>query len=1174
MEYEPRLHGARCDECILRTARTGDPVPPESYPDAAIAVVAEAPGEEEVRYGRPLIGPSGREEMAALAGLGLRREQIHWTNALLCQPPGNNLDAVLASLRGKNQAIRRRNEPIQAENKRLQAENRRRARAGIPPDPLLPLIPELPHPIEACRARLLDELAGKSQVIALGKIALQALDPQHTAGILKCRGNPLALNWEQDPDGAPRLSRVQAPAVGHQPLNRHEFVPASPPRQVVGDIRVLPTLHPAFVLRAGRWREPFREDHRRAVRHFRSALTWRNPEMLFNPEIAALAELLGVVRRPEPPEGCQRWPVGKPTCNEEAWKIPVSDGWSRGWWADPARTSLLAYDWETDALESIECIARCIQIGTRERVLAPFFASVEGADSRYSPDELDSLRGVLAAWLSGSGWKVGHNVGAYDQVVNAAFLGVLARFEADQILGHRLIEGELPHNLAYVGSRYEDVHDWKAGDPGVHARSDRELGVYGCLDSAVTYSTASKIFPEVARRGLGGFAAPGLETRLLSEPQTVAAEQDAKGKLTFEATAAKGGRGSNWWWVHLDPQIPYGLPLATLVVHDPQAPNQTDPDHQPGLVAFSCGLATPQTEVQVRALAEAGAPVVREGLVGLLALDHSIQAGARGMHIIGMQVDQPTRLKFLAEQSERFEAKRAVLREVVEQHSDIADWGKGRPFNPASIFHLRKLLYEGGWDLPVTVESEKTRAPSTGDTAVRQLLALQSLPDHARMFLLALRDFRKAHKILGTYLRPTGLRPSDEKARPIQGWGRAWDTDVVLEDDAALDAYGEVDWDDEEQADLLAAVEGADSTLAEDAFHARYWYAEPGKSKLRVNGRLHASWLSHASVTGRLSSSPNLLNVIRWLRSMFVPASLAWLEFDVQRMRSSPNEIRLWSAYGVDLHKFKPREGHCFVYADSDQLELRIAASRWKVAKYLEAFATSKIIGGRREWMDPHQITMHAIWGDKIWSMPGAPVPSERYYKRYGKNSEFDRARDLGKRALYASQYGALAPTVHDIITSAEDRKGNLLYPELTLAHVRVMQRNLLRNMPEFKAGWAWELDTLKNFGHLTEPVVGRQFDCLDGFDDLSLVVNRCIQAGGAGIVALATAEMLEKYPVGFGGPYTGLANHCHDAMTWEVPISLAEQVASDLTEAMTRIIPAYPDVRFMGNAEIITVWQ
>jgi len=44
--------------------------------------------------------------------------------------------------------------------------------------------------------------------------------------------------------------------------------------------------------------------------------------------------------------------------------------------------------------------------------------------------------------------------------------------------------------------------------------------------------------------------------------------------------------------------------------------------------------------------------------------------------------------------------------------------------------------------------------------------------------------------------------------------------------------------------------------------------------------------------------------------------------------------------------------------------------------------------------------------------------------------------------------------------------------------------------------------------------------------------------------------------------------------MTWEVPISRAEEVASDLTDAMTRSIAAYPDVRFVGEAEICTKWQ
>lgn len=1151
--YDPQQYGAKCHVCPLRAVRDGLPVPPELNPNTKVLVVAEAPGEDEVRLGRPLIGKSGEEEMRALAAVGLKRRDVSWSNALLCRPPGNNLDVVLASVRGRNAAIRRRNATIQAEN-------RERKKLGEEP---APLEPEIPTPTECCRPRLMVELRQFPYVIALGKISLQALHAQHTAGILQVRGTPMAFNWTPGPDGLQVLHRVPGHPPNDSPLVFDEVIPASYVQQVQGDILALPTTHPAFILRSARWRGAFDTDHARALRLFQGQLQWRNPQMVFNPALKRLATLLGLVPRPDCPPNGMRFPLG----TDAAWKIPVPSGWSGGWWADPQRATFLSYDWETDALEPIDCVTRCVQIGTEREVLAPFFASVEeGVPSFYSEEDLHQVRHMLRAWLTGPGWKFGHNSGFYDELVNQSDLGVETRHGADQILGHRHIEGELPHSLRYIASRYLDIHDWKAGDPGVHARSNRVLGVYGCLDTAVTHTTAQIIFEEVARRGLGGFAQPGLESRILKEPT--------------DRFPAQSGR--NWWWVLQPPVKPWAQPIPTFVVEDPEAPNQAEP----GLVALLPGVVTPQTPVQAQALAEARAPVIREGLTGLFAVDHRIQAACRGMHAIGMQVDQAKRLGFLREQSARFEKSKAELTAQVEALTGRSVWGgtakRPQPFNPASVAHLSRLFFED-MALPVTVESEKTKAASTGDSAVRSWLAMESLPQTIRDVLLNLREFRKSHKILGTYLFPMAVRhPNDTtKSRPALGWGRTWNEswtleDRVVEDDRDLAHDGDIDWDDPEQQEALLAVQAAEGL--EDpiqAFNRRHLYAAIGGSKLRVNGRVHPDWKTHVAVTGRLASSPNLQNIIRWLRAMFVPASREWLEVELARMRQSPNEVRLWASYGVDLKSFRPREGHKFVYADSAQIEMRIAASRWQISRYLEAFETSKIINGKREYMDTHQITMHAIWGDKMWSFQGAPATvDERFYKTFKDGSEFDKFRDLGKRVLYASLYGAKFPTVHDVITSAENKKGQLIYAKLTRGEVRVMQRNLLRSCPEIKRGWEWEIATLKSQGYLTEPVTGRRFECLDGYDDLSLVVNRPIQASNAAIVALATIEMCERYPTGFGGPYTGLANHCHDAMTWETPESMADRLASDLEDSMTRYIAAFADVRFSGEAKVLSYWK
>jgi uracil-DNA glycosylase family 4 len=81
--YDPRAHGALCDECPL----SGRVVVPPSPPTAPVEgiVVGMNPGAEEERSRRPFCGPSGRLLDRLLDKNDLRREAFHVTNAWLCR---------------------------------------------------------------------------------------------------------------------------------------------------------------------------------------------------------------------------------------------------------------------------------------------------------------------------------------------------------------------------------------------------------------------------------------------------------------------------------------------------------------------------------------------------------------------------------------------------------------------------------------------------------------------------------------------------------------------------------------------------------------------------------------------------------------------------------------------------------------------------------------------------------------------------------------------------------------------------------------------------------------------------------------------------------------------------------------------------------------------------------
>ena len=157
--YDPRACGALCDVCPLNGHRF---VAPESGTNAKVAVVGKYPSDAEVKQERMFVGPAGNKLDTALRGASFRRNDLHVTNAILCQPPENDLDKLMTMLSRKSKA----------ENKKY------------------------PTPQECCAPRLKLELARTriTNFIALGKIAVSA--------VLGYNGSIMAIRGTmQDLDG-------------------------------------------------------------------------------------------------------------------------------------------------------------------------------------------------------------------------------------------------------------------------------------------------------------------------------------------------------------------------------------------------------------------------------------------------------------------------------------------------------------------------------------------------------------------------------------------------------------------------------------------------------------------------------------------------------------------------------------------------------------------------------------------------------------------------------------------------------------------------------------------------------------------------------------------------------------------------------------------------------------
>ena len=403
MSYDPEQFGARCHECYLRVHRDGLPVGPEIN-SRDVLVVTESPREKDVEVGRPLVDAAGMEFTQSLKSIGIPRNAVSMTTALACRPPENDLDKVLL---------------------RFGRENQRRVRDGEP---------TLPHPLDCCRPRLLNDIGGTRNLVTLGKVALQAVTGI-TASITEVRGGPIEGRFD---------------AIGN-------FITGSGP----SNVKVLPTLHPAFVLRARRWTRAFRSDLSRAFRWFQGALGWQEPSILRNP---TADELEAFLSREDVP---------------------------------------YIYDVETTFDDPLMAKLKCVGISTEYAAVVVHFLSIEGPNGPdgplvagpYTASEEANIRGILRNFfIDPLRLKVGHNAGYFDRMVIEQHFGVTPAPLMDTIMLHRLVESELPHKLGYIGSIYTDVTSWKAHHTANHAKTDAELGEYCAIDCVVT----ARVLPKLA----------------------------------------------------------------------------------------------------------------------------------------------------------------------------------------------------------------------------------------------------------------------------------------------------------------------------------------------------------------------------------------------------------------------------------------------------------------------------------------------------------------------------------------------------------------------------------------------------------------------------------------------------------------------------------------------------
>ena len=445
MSYDPVSHGARCSECPLEGCKI---VPPETHSGATIAVVGDAPREQEEKLGRPLVGPSGNEFMKAVSMAGLRRNDLHITSALLCRPPNNELKKLLAQISKWNKG----------ELKKAKEEGRK---------------PEvMKTPLECCKPRLDAELASFTNFITLGGTGTKATTGVQ-GSILSLRGGLMELDrmppdtaetqasYAADPDGGGRHKEGSEQYWKHY----HTWRAAQ-----IAPTKVMPTVHPSFVLRQQRWAHVFRNDLAKANRWFKGVAQWVPPKVTYNPDPGDLRRFL----------------------------------------RDKDR--IYTYDVETDGIECLTAHIRCLAVGDENEVMVVGFRSKDQPKDReglfldfYNVLEALGIQEVLREFFEDATIvKAGHNAGYYDRLVLQNQMGIDPKNVLDTMLLHRSVESELPHSLAYVASLYAEAPSWKQDREGnklaLGGESDEALAEYCATDVAVTARVFAPLADQVAMR--------------------------------------------------------------------------------------------------------------------------------------------------------------------------------------------------------------------------------------------------------------------------------------------------------------------------------------------------------------------------------------------------------------------------------------------------------------------------------------------------------------------------------------------------------------------------------------------------------------------------------------------------------------------------------------------------
>lgn len=353
-------------------------VPPDGPIPARIMLVGEAPGAEEELRGRPFVGASGAELDRMLHDAGIARSECFVTNVCRVRPPNNDLNNFIAKAKKDRTPAH-----VKVRDKWVTKEI-----------------------VEGLNLLYLElETVRPNVVVALGNTSLWALTG--ITGITKWRGSMLhsdilRCNTHGRHVGATGCSDVN-------PLKR---------------TKVIPTIHPASVLREWKQRPVVVHDLRRAAR-FKDGSPYPKPAWNFTirPSFQSVIDCLDrlYVRANHP---------------------------------EPLRIS---FDLETRA-GHIACAG--LAWSATEAICIPFM--VAGVQAAWSEDQETEILWRLYSLLTHGNVKtIGQNL-LYDCQYTWKHWGFVPNVDFDTMIAQHSVFSDMPKALGFLASMYCDFYVyWK-----------------------------------------------------------------------------------------------------------------------------------------------------------------------------------------------------------------------------------------------------------------------------------------------------------------------------------------------------------------------------------------------------------------------------------------------------------------------------------------------------------------------------------------------------------------------------------------------------------------------------------------------------------------------------------------------------------------------------------------